>query len=108
MAGKNVIELTKDNFNEYLSKDLPLLVDFWASWCGPCRMLGPVIDEVAEEYVGKMYVGKVNVDEQPELAQEFKIMTIPTVFILKDGEIVDKLNGAVPLEQMEDFIENNL
>lgn len=108
MANNKVITLTKNNFNEYLNKDLPLLVDFWASWCGPCRMLGPVIDEVAGEYEGKIIVGKVNVDEESELAAQFKIMTIPTVFLIKDGTIVDKLNGAVPFEQMEEFIDNNI
>lgn len=108
MASEKVITLTKNNFNDYINKELPLLVDFWASWCGPCRMLGPVIDEVAESYYGKINVGKVNVDEESELASEFKIMTIPTVFIIKNGKIIDKLNGAVPLEQMEDFIDSNL
>lgn len=108
MASEKVVTLTKENFKDYLSKDLPLLVDFWASWCGPCQMLGPVIDEVANEYFGKLIVGKVNVDEQPDLAREFKIMTIPAVFVIKNGEIADKLNGAVSLEQMEDFIEENI
>lgn len=108
MANKNVITLTKDNFKDYLNGDLPLLVDFWASWCGPCRMLGPVIDEIAEDYEGKINVGKVNVDEEAELAAEFKIMTIPTVFLIKGGKIVDVLNGAVPLEAMEDFIDRNI
>ena len=105
---ENVIKLTKDNFNEYINKELPLLVDFWAEWCGPCRMLGPVIDEVASCYQGKIFVGKVNVDEEPELAAQFKIMTIPTVYLIKDGEITARLNGAVNYEHMEDFIENNI
>ena len=105
MADINVITLTNDNFNEYIDGELPLLVDFWASWCGPCRMLGPVIDEIASSYKGKLNVGKVNVDEQPELASQFKIMTIPTVYIIKNKKVLGRLNGAVSLEQMEDFID---
>ncbi len=105
MADINVITLTNDNFNEYIDGELPLLVDFWASWCGPCRMLGPVIDEIASSYKDKLNVGKVNVDEQPELASQFKIMTIPTVYIIKNKKVLGRLNGAVSLEQMEDFID---
>lgn len=105
MANNNVITITKENFNDYVTGDLPLLVDFWASWCGPCRMLAPVIDEIASAYEGKINVGKVNVDEQPDLAAQFRIMTIPTVYLIKDGEIAGRLNGAVSLEQMEDFID---
>ncbi len=105
MADLNVITLTKDNFNEYIDCEMPLLVDFWASWCGPCRMLGPVIDEISSSYKDKLNVGKVNVDEQPELASQFKIMTIPTVYIIKNKKVLGRLNGAVSLEQMEDFID---
>ena len=105
MTDINVITLTNDNFNEYIDGELPLLVDFWASWCGPCRMLGPVIDEIASSYKDKLNVGKVNVDEQPELASQFKIMTIPTVYIIKNKKVLGRLNGAVSLEQMEDFID---
>ena len=105
MADINVITLTNDNFNEYIDGELPLLVDFWASWCGPCRMLGPVIDEIASSYKDKLNVGKVNVDEQPELASQFKIITIPTVYLIKNKKVLGRLNGAVSLEQMEDFID---
>ena len=105
MSNNNVITLTKENFNEYITGDLPLLVDFWASWCGPCRMLSPVIDEIALSYEGKLNIGKVNVDEQPDLAAQFRIMTIPTVYLIKGGAIAGRLNGAVSLEQMEDFID---
>lgn len=108
MANDKVFNLTSDNFNEFIKGDTPCLVDFWASWCGPCRMLGPVIDEIAEEYDGKLKVGKVNVDEQPSLAQEYRVMTIPTVLIIKDGVIMDKNIGAIPLEAMEDFIDKNI
>lgn len=106
--GDNVIKLTKNNFKEIINGDVPCLVDFWATWCGPCRMLGPVIDEIADDYEGKLIVGKVNIDEEMELAQEYRVMTIPTVMIFKNGEIVDKNIGAIPKEDMEDFIDKNI
>lgn len=108
MANDKVINLTKENFKDFINGDIPCLVDFWATWCGPCQMLGPVIDEVAIEYDGKLKVGKVNVDNEPELAREYGVMTIPSVFIIKNGEIADKNIGTIPLEAMEDFIDKNL
>lgn len=108
MANDKVFNLTTDNFNEFINSDTPCLVDFWAPWCGPCQMLGPVIDEVALEYDGKIKVGKVNIDEQGALAQQYRVMTIPTVMIMKNGEVVDKNVGAVSLETMEDFIDKNI
>lgn len=108
MANEKVTNLTKDTFNEFINGDIPCLVDFWATWCGPCQMLGPVIDEIALEYDGKLKVGKVNVDDEPALSQEYRVMTIPTVLIFKNGEIVDKNIGAVPLESMEEFIDKNI
>ena len=80
--------LTSENFeNEVLHSDIPVLVDFWAEWCGPCRMLGPVVEQIAEEYDGRLKVGKINVDEQRELAMEYNIASIPTLLIFKNGEI---------------------
>ena len=108
MANDKVVNLTSENFDSFLEGDIPCLVDFWASWCGPCQMLGPVIDELSEEYDGKLKVGKVNVDEAPKLAVDFKVMTIPTVLIFKNKEVVDKSIGAYPIEVMEDFIDKNL
>jgi len=108
MANDKVTNLTNDNFKDFIGGDTPCLVDFWATWCGPCQMLGPVIDEIAVEYDGKLKVGKVNVDNEPSLAQEYRVMTIPTVLIFKNGEIVDKNIGAIPLEAMEDFIDKNV
>lgn len=90
-----VIELTTENFNqEVLQSDLPVMVDFWATWCGPCRMVSPIVDEIAEEVQGKVKVGKVNVDEQGELAAQFGVMSIPTIMVFKNGEIIETSVGA--------------
>jgi thioredoxin len=90
------IEITDANFDEVLNTDKPVLVDFWAEWCGPCKMIGPIVKELAGEYEGKAIIGKVNVDENPATAAQFGIRSIPTLLVFKDGEIVDKQIGAVP------------
>ena len=98
------IELTSENFEqEVLQADKTVLVDFWASWCGPCKMLSPVIEEIADER-SDIKVGKVNIDEHPELAQKYGVMSIPTVLVIKDGEEVNKLVGAVPKKALLDLI----
>ena len=88
------ITLTQDNFKEeVLDSSVPVLVDFWASWCGPCRMIAPVVVEIAKEYDGKVKVGKVNVDDERELSEEYDIMYIPTLIVFKDGKVVNTSNG---------------
>ena len=95
------ITLTKDNFEqEVLKSDIPVLVDFWAVWCGPCQMLAPTIEELAKEYEGKVKVGKVNVDEEPELARQYGIMSIPTLIYFKDGQIAKQTMGVQPKENI--------
>ncbi|MCP4650615.1 MAG: thioredoxin [PVC group bacterium] len=100
------IELTKDNFDqEVMNSDMPVLVDFWAEWCGPCRMIAPVIEEVSKEYEGKIKIGKVNIDQNAEVASRFGVMSIPTMIIFNKGETVDQTVGALPKEKMISFIE---
>lgn len=100
------IILTEQNFDaEVLQAELPVLIDFWAPWCGPCRMLAPAVAQIAEEYAGKAKVCKVNVDEAPELARRFGIMSIPTVLVFKDGQLTEKLVGLRPKAELEALIK---
>ena len=95
----SVINIKKNNFqNEVLNSEMPVLLDFWAPWCGPCRMVGPIVDEIADER-GDIKVGKVNVDEQPELAAQFGLRSIPTLVVMKNGKVVDQVTGARPKAQ---------
>ena len=99
------VEITKDNFEEVVLKnDLPVLVDFWATWCGPCKMIGPIVEELSEELAGKAVFGKLNVDNQPELAMQFQVMSIPTLLLFKNGEIVNKKVGFMPKEKLIEML----
>ena len=89
------LEITDNNFKEILAEGSPVVIDFWAPWCGPCKMVGPIIDELAKEYEGKVIMGKCDVDENSDLPAEFGIRNIPTVLFFKNGELVDKQVGAV-------------
>ncbi|MHB0866843.1 MAG: thioredoxin [Thermoleophilia bacterium] len=101
MAGNNLIDVTDANFeDEVIKSELPVLVDFWAEWCAPCRMVGPVVEEIAGEYAGKVRVGKLNVDTNRETAARYDIMSIPTVILFRKGEIDRQVVGAMPKETM--------
>ena len=96
------ITITKENFaSEVLQSDIPVLVDFWATWCGPCRMIAPTLAQIAEENEGKLKVGKVNVDEQMELAMRFGVTSIPLLVVMRDGKIANKAVGAMPKAKIE-------
>ncbi len=109
MAGDKTVVLTKDNFDELVTgSDKPVLVDFWASWCGPCRAVAPVMEELAEDYDGQAVIGKVNVDNEGELSAKFRIMSIPTVMLFKGGQVVDKVVGARPKGDFVKLLEKNI
>ncbi len=106
---KNIQIVNQQNFDsEVLKSDKPVLVDFWAAWCGPCRMVSPVIDQLADEYEGKIKIAKVNVDENPELAGKYDIMSIPSVFMFNNGSKVDGVVGARPKQIFEDMIKKHV
>ena len=102
----NARALTNETFNELVADAKGVtLVDFWAEWCGPCRMLAPVVDEIADDFAGRAGIYKVNVDDEGELAARFGVMTIPTLFVFKDGRVADKIVGVVPKAQIVAAIE---
>lgn len=104
---ENVIEITQDSFDAVKKDHSKLVVDCWAAWCGPCRMMSPVIDKLADDYQGKVSFGKLNVDQNQKAAQQFKVMAIPTLLFFKDGELVDQSVGLVPKEEIEARIKKH-
>ena len=100
------ITITKENFeNEVIKSDIPVFIDFWATWCGPCQMMSPVVAELADEYEGKVKVCKVNVDEEPELASVFNVSSIPMFTVIKNGKLTDSTVGAMPKEKLEQMLK---
>jgi thioredoxin 1 len=104
--GANTVEFSDTNFeSEVLQSKEPVLVDFWAPWCGPCRMIAPLIEELAGEYSGKVKVGKVNVDDSPQAAGQFGVSSIPTIMIFKGGEVVDRFVGVQPKSRLQQALD---
>jgi thioredoxin 1 len=102
-----IVILTDANFNsEVLNSEIPVVVDFWAAWCPPCLMIAPIIEELAKEYEGKVKIAKLNVDENPAKATEYRVMSIPNLKFFKEGKVVDEIIGAVPKDQIKKKIEN--
>ena len=105
----NLLHLTDNNFKkEVLESDLPVLVDYWASWCGPCQMVAPILEELAKEYHNKIKIGKLNVDDSPKIPTQYQIMSIPTLMFFKKGKIVDQIVGALSKPELKKKIEENI
>jgi thioredoxin 1 len=103
------LTIKSENFDELVMKsDKPVLLDFWAVWCGPCRMVAPTIDKLAEDYQGKAIIGKINVDEETALAEQFKVMSIPTLYVIKGGKVVERLVGARPYAELAAAVDKYL
>lgn len=103
---ENVLEFTDGNFqNEVLESDQPVVVDFWAPWCGPCKMLAPTIEELAQEYEGKVRVGKMNTDENPQTATSHQVSAIPTVMLFQNGQVAERFVGVTPKEKLTEALE---
>jgi thioredoxin 1 len=103
-----VTELSDDSFDGFLKENPLCVVDFWAPWCGPCRMVGPVLDQLAKEYGGRIAFGKLNIDENDEKASEYGVMSIPTIILVKDGDVTDKIVGALPKDRIKQKLERLL
>jgi len=103
-----VVTITDDNFQELLSGGKPLFIDFWAVWCGPCRLVGPIVEQLAPSYDGKAVIGKLDVDNNPKTAAQFGVTSIPTMIMFKGGKQVDRMVGAAPKGVLQSFIDRNL
>ena len=109
MASSNIVEVVDSAFDkEVMKSEVPVLVDFWAPWCGPCRALSPVIEEISQDYEGSVKVGKVNVDENPQTTVKFGIRSIPTLIVFKNGEVAEQIVGAVPKREIEKVLNKTL
>lgn len=109
MTNNSLIHFDTETFDqEVLKSDRPVLVDFWAPWCAPCRMVGPIVEELATEFSGKVKIGKLNTDDHPKIAQRYRIMSIPTLILFQNGKVLDTVIGAQPKAQLKSFIESAL
>ncbi len=109
MASENLTTITDANFeSEVLKASQPVLIDFWATWCGPCRAIAPVVEQLAKEYTGKLKVGKIDIDQNPKVPTQYDVRSIPTLLVFKDGKVVGQIVGAVPRPKIEDLIKKAL
>lgn len=105
----NTLIITEENFQELVTNNpLPVLIDFWAPWCGPCRIMGPIIDELAGDYSGRVAIGKINVDKNPALSQYFKVKSIPTLMFVKNGQLIERFSKLIPKPNLEEMLDDLL